>query len=276
MRNTDSRETAIKLALAALSLQTPHEVQQIAVEELTALNTADTAAVLLNRWRSFGPSVRQEVLAAVIARPKLTEALLERLEQGEIRPGEINTALRQRLLNSGSDRYRRRARLIFGESESGDRQKIVREFATVSVMKTDSARGRDVFMQKCATCHTAEGQGHAVGPDLAALSDRSTSGLLAAILDPSRAIEPRYTLYQAITHDGRSYTGILVAESAAQIELAEQENRRHVIPRGDLEELISSGKSLMPDGFEKDLTRQQLADLIAYLQNPLASNRSPK
>jgi putative heme-binding domain-containing protein len=274
LRNADTRDTAIELALTALNPQTPHVVQRIAVEELAVFNTADTATVLLDRWRSFGPSVRQEVLSALITRPKLTEELLVRLEQADIRPGEIDAASRQRLLTGRSDAVRRRAKLIFGDAASGDRQKVVRDFAGLSASRGNGARGRDVFMQKCAACHRAEGQGHAVGPDLAALSDRSTPGLLAAILDPSRAIEPKYTLYQAITRDGRSYTGILVAESAAQIELVEQENRRHVIPRSELEELTSSGKSLMPDGFEKDLTRQQLAELIAYLQNPLSAART--
>ena len=100
------------------------------------------------------------------------------------------------------------------------------------------------------------------------VTDRSTQGLLTAILDPSRAIEPKYAVYQAVTRDGRSYTGVLVSDTGGQIELVEQEGRRHVISRSDLEEITSSEKSLMPEGFEKDLSRQQLADLISYVQKP--------
>ena len=273
LRNTTSRDAATELALTALTPQTPHEVQQCAVSELAALDTADTAVVLLDRWRSFGPSVRQEVLSAMLSRSKLSEELVARLEQNEIQPGEIDAATRQRLLNNSSDSLRRRARLVLGESPNADRQAVLREFQDVGKLAGDATRGREVFSQKCSSCHVAEGRGHAVGPDLAALSDRSAPGLLAAILDPSRAIEPRYALYQAITRDGRSYTGILAAETAAQIELVEQEHRRHVIPRDELEELASSAKSLMPDGFEKEISKQQLADLIRYVQNPFTADR---
>ncbi len=271
LRNAPSRDAAVALALAALELQTPQDLQRIAVQELAAFNTADAGARLLDRWRSYSPSVRQEMLAAVLPRPALIEELLSRLEQGAIRPGEIDAPSRQRLLNSKSDQFRHRAKLVFGEPATGDRQAVVRDFQSISDLAADVARGRVVFAQKCAACHAVEGQGHAVGPNLEALSDRSTQGLLAAILDPSRAIEPKYAVYQAVTRDGRSYTGILAAETSGQIELVEQEDRRHVIPRSELEELSSSDKSLMPEGFEKDLSRQQLADLIAYLQKPLAN-----
>ncbi|MEX2140266.1 MAG: PVC-type heme-binding CxxCH protein [Pirellulales bacterium] len=272
LRNASSADAATELARTALNAQTPHDIQRIAVQELAAFNTANIAAVLLDRWQSFGPSIRQEVISAVLSQPKLSEELLTRLEQGDIRPAEIDAASRQRFLTNRSDSLRRRARLIFGESAS-DRQQVLRESQDIGNLAADAVRGREVFLQKCASCHATEGRGYAVGPDLAALSDRSTPGLLAAILDPSRAIEPKYALYQAITRDGRSYTGILAAETSGQIELVEQENRRHVIPRSELEELSSSAKSLMPDGFEKELSRQQLADLIGYLQKPLAAER---
>jgi putative heme-binding domain-containing protein len=198
----------------------------------------------------------------------MSEELLTRLEQGQIGAGEIDTASRQRLLNIRGDSLRRRARLVFGDSDNGNRQAVVREYQDIGKLTADTARGRDLFMQKCAACHVAEGRGHAVGPDLAALSDRSLPGLLTAILDPSRAVEPKYAVYQVITADGRTYSGVLAAETAAQIELVEQENRRHGVPRSEIEELASSAKSLMPDGFEKEVSKQQLADLIGYLQKP--------
>jgi putative heme-binding domain-containing protein len=204
----------------------------------------------------------------------MSEELLARLEQAHIGASEIDTASRQRLLNSRGDSLRRRARLVFGDSDNRDRQAVVRQFQDIARLTADAARGRELFMQRCAACHVAEGRGHAVGPDLAALSDRSLPGLLTAILDPSRAVEPKYAVYHVITADGRAYSGVLAAETVAQIELVEQENRRHAIPRGEIEELTSTAKSLMPDGFEKEVSRQQLADLIAYLQKPPVAVRS--
>jgi putative membrane-bound dehydrogenase-like protein len=272
-RNAPSRDAALELAEKALTPQTPDEVQRIAAQEVAALGTIDAAGMLLDRWTTFGPGVRQEVLSALLARPTMSEALLARIEQGQVGAGEIDTASRQRLLNSRGDALRRRARLVFGDAANDDRRAVVREYQDIASLTADAARGRDLFMQKCVACHVAEGRGHAVGPDLMSLSDRSIPGLLTAILDPSRAVEPKYAVYQVTTADGRLYAGVLAAETAAQIELVEQENRRHAIPRSDIEELASSAKSLMPDGFEKEVSRQQLADLIGYLQSPQAAAR---
>jgi putative heme-binding domain-containing protein len=275
LRNLVSRDDATELARTALGLQTPPEVQRVAVQELAALNLSAAGEMLLGGWRSFGPGVRQDVLSAALSRPALSEELLSRIDAREISAAEIDAASRQRLLASKSDSVRRRAKLLFGEQASSDRRSVLSQFKDIDKTPADSMRGREVFAQKCAACHALDGKGYAVGPDLAAISDRSTQGLLAAILDPSRAIEPKYALYQAVTSDGRSYTGILLSETNGQIELVEQENRRRILPRQEIEELSSSEKSLMPDGFEKDLTRQQLADLIAYLQGPTRGAVSP-
>jgi putative membrane-bound dehydrogenase-like protein len=265
MRTAPTREAAAELALSLLAPQTSTDVQRVAVRELAALNNVETGERLLARWKSLVPSIRHDVLAEVLSRPALSELLIERLEQGDIRPGEIDAPSRQRLMTSKSDNVRRRAKLVFGDA-SADRKSVLAEYREIEKLRADVARGRDVFAQKCSICHVHEGKGHAIGPDLAALSDRSFEGLLTSILDPSRAIEPKYTLYTAITSDGRAYSGILVSETSNQITLVEQENRRHVLLRSELEELTSSEKSLMPDGLEKDLTRQQLADLIAYMR----------
>ena len=77
----------------------------------------------------------------------------------------------------------------------------------------------------CATCHRLEDVGHAVGPDLAALTNKTREGLLTAILDPSRDIDQRYAGYMALTTEGKTVTGILVSESSNAVTLKAQENK---------------------------------------------------
>src|SRR5262249_36403447 len=187
------------------------------------------------------------------------------LEKGEPQPGLLDAARRQRLLGHRDKQVRRRAARLFEGPTSADRQKVLREYADVATMKGDAARGKQVFARACASCHLLEGVGHAVGPDLAALADRSAAYLLGEILDPNRNVDTRYLQSQAVTKRGQSFAGILAAETATSITLVEQEGRQRVLLRADLEELTGTGKSLMPEGLEKDLKKQDLADLIAYL-----------
>ena len=121
-----------------------------------------------------------------------------------------------------------------------------------------------ILNKNCVVCHRATDQPQ-VAPDLGALADKPVETFLIAILDPNRAAEARYVNYMATTKDGREPSGIIVAETGNSITLRSQ-NSEETILRSDLESLTSSGLSLMPEGFEKSLTPQNLADIIAFLR----------
>jgi putative heme-binding domain-containing protein len=89
--------------------------------------------------------------------------------------------------------------------------------------------------------------------------------LLAHILDPSRDVEGNYHSYSVVLADGRVLTGMLAGESATSIELIDAEAKRRQILREDIDALTRSGKSVMPDGFEKLVTREEFADLLEFL-----------
>ena len=127
--------------------------------------------------------------------------------------------------------------------------------------------GREVFKKVCATCHQAEGQGVDVGPNLATVANRSAEDLLVHILDPNREVASNYVNYSLATVTGRVLSGIIVEESAAALVLKRAEGASDVVPRNQIESLASTGISLMPEGLEKDLSPQNLADLIAFLRS---------
>ena len=91
-------------------------------------------------------------------------------------------------------------------------------------------------------------------------------GLLTAILDPNRAVESRYINYLATTKAGLSVNGILASETGTSITLVSADGKSHQLLRNELEELSSTGKSLMPEGLEKDLTPQDIADIIEHVR----------
>jgi hypothetical protein len=98
--------------------------------------------------------------------------------------------------------------------------------------------------------------------------------MLVAVLDPNRAVESRYLSYTAITHAGRTFTGMLADETGGAVTLLEQEGKRHELQRSELDELTSTRVSLMPEGLEKDLSPQDLADVIALMQSAAPKPKS--
>ena len=85
------------------------------------------------------------------------------------------------------------------------------------------------------------------------------------ILDPNREVDPRYVVYQAVTKNGRVFTGILAIETSTSITLRRADQAEDTILRAQLDSLTATSMSLMPEELEKQLTRQELADVIAFL-----------
>ncbi len=89
--------------------------------------------------------------------------------------------------------------------------------------------------------------------------------LLTEILDPSRSVEGNYRIYTVVTTKGLVLNGLLASESKTTIELYDAEGKKQTILRDDIENLLASNRSLMPDGFEKQLNKKQLTDLLEFL-----------
>jgi len=260
-RNAGSRAEELPGLAALLVPQTPGSVQAAAVARLAQVgDEKQIPGLLLSGWASHGPALRSQILSALLSRGPWTAALLDAVEQGAVLPGDLDAATRHK-----DAALKARAEKLLAASGTADRRQVLEAFAAALTLPGDAAAGAVVFKNKCANCHKQEGVGHEVGPNLASLTNKQAGPLLESILDPSRAVESKYMNYIATTDAGLALSGILFEESGSSLTLLAPEGKRQVILRKDLEELRSTGKSLMPDGLEKDLRPQDLANLLKYL-----------
>lgn len=263
-----SRQFAEQDAAALLPLlqpQVPVELQRAAIEGLGRLNDETAFAAAIAPWETLTPTIRELLMQEMLARSAGAEAILSALETGAFPLTALNATRRQQLLVHPVDTIRIRTETALRHTASGTRAEVVEAYADVLTTAGEVGRGREVFRKACASCHLLEGTGYAIGPDLAALANRAPESLLVSILDPSRDVDARYLQYVARTDDGRTLTGMLTDETGAGFTLVGQNDERHVVLRSQLDELRSTKKSLMPDAIERDLTRQELADVIVYL-----------
>jgi putative heme-binding domain-containing protein len=230
---------------------------------LRQLNRKNVANILLANWAGSSPAIRTDLLAALFTRPEWIDSLLSALEAKQLPAGQLGPADQQKLLKHKTASIRKRAERLLAAADA-DRKKVVESFQTVGTLTGDVEKGAALFKQNCAICHRPADQPQ-LAPDLGALADKPVETLLVATLDPNRAVEARYVNYMATTKNGREPSGIIVAETGNSITLRSQ-NSEETILRSDLETLTSSGLSLMPEGFEKSLTPQNLADIIAFLK----------
>lgn len=242
-------------------------VQQAAIRGLGHSRLNELPTLLLADWREYGPTVRVELLDLMLQRTTWVEALLDALEKGAFRPTDLDAARRQQLLGYRSKSIRQRAARLLAGATSSNRQEVLDRHRAVLSLAGDAHRGEPIFNKRCAVCHHFREQGFPLGPDLSALTDKSNEALLLAMLDPNRAVEAKFVAYNAVTSGGLIYTGLLTAETSSSVTLLAQEGKQHTLLRSELDVLESTGKSLMPEGLENDLSPQNLADVMAYLRS---------
>jgi putative membrane-bound dehydrogenase-like protein len=258
-----------KTLVALLTPRTPDDLQGAAIQQLARNDDPRVPGLLLSPWKSYSPTLRNQVLDTLLTRAVWTRMMLEAIKIKQVPAQEIDAVRRQRLLQHKDAQVRETAATIFATASSTDRGKLVELYWLQMPEKADAARGAKLFVKACATCHKLGDVGQNVGPDLASVGDKSPQGLLTAMLDPNRALEARYINYMATTKKGLTITGILSSETSTTITLVANDGKEHRLLRNELEELTSTGKSMMPEGLEKDLTAQDIADIIAHVRSSL-------
>lgn len=235
-----------------------------AARALAAYDAPSVAEVLISGWDSYASATRDAVAELLIRRRNRARAFAEAIGSGRIDPLDIPTVTRIRFAQHPDAQVRARiaGRLALG---TGERDAVVQEHLRVLEIDGAAIRGRPVFERECAACHLRRSARGRIGPDLSGVSNLSKETLLTSILDPSYAIEDRYRNHLLETDDGRYFDGILVAETQATVTLRAEADDVTIL-KTDIAELRASAVSLMPEGLEKAVSDQELADLIAYLQ----------
>lgn len=151
-------------------------------------------------------------------------------------------------------------------AQAGDRKKVVESYRPALEKKGDAARGLEVYRKNCVGCHRAGKEGKDVGPDLATVKQRTPEELLIAILDPSREVNPQYVAVRIKTTSDQVLDGLIASENATSVTLKRQEGLVDTILKVNIDKMVRSTLSLMPEGFERTIDPQQLADLIQFLK----------
>jgi putative membrane-bound dehydrogenase-like protein len=257
-----------------LTPRTPVSVQLAAVRIISQQATPDSLHQLMERWNSFAPGVRNEVLTILMQRESTVSFLLDALQSRKLSTADFDAVRRDALINHRNGSIAARARELFEVSGASPREAIVQDFKSqISSLKSEVsadqriASGKVVFEKRCAACHRLQDIGKEIGADLAALKDRSTDSLLTAILDPNRAVESKFLVYTVVTNDGLQHSGMLKGETGGSLTLIGSDGKEITVTRGDIEEFVGTNRSLMPDGLEKDLSARDLGNVIAFVQS---------
>jgi putative membrane-bound dehydrogenase-like protein len=250
--------------LGLLRIDESQEVQSAALR--TAGRFADPAVTgaLVNVWPVLTPRLRQEMLALLLARPDRINALLAAVEARELRRSDFSSVQLDFLMNHRDPRIRAEAvRLLAGMPVT--REELLARYRAALELPGDPARGRHIFVERCASCHRLGGEGYQLGPDLASVRNAGKEKLLIGILDPNSEVLPQYLAYEVETRDEESLLGLVISENAASVTLRQAYARDTIIFRDQILGMRSRGTSIMPEALESDMSPQDMANLLEFL-----------
>jgi putative heme-binding domain-containing protein len=198
--------------------------------------------------------------------PARISILLGAIESGKIQPATIGWPRSVSLMAQSDLKLRERARKLLTKDETA-RIKVNKEYQHSLSLKGNTDNGKNIFFKNCSSCHQIRGDlGVNFGPDLGTIHNWSADAIMANILAPNLSISSGFDLWTVELKDGSSFQGIISTETATAITLKNAGREERTIKRSDIKSLKALNMSSMPSGLEKQITQQQMADLIAYLK----------
>jgi putative heme-binding domain-containing protein len=242
--------------IAALARSDLGTAARLAAAALNAAGADDDVAPLLD---------------AFLDRQGGTEALAAALEKSPPGADGAKLLLRQMYSVGRSDaalsEVLERAAGIQGDVKPPTKDELAALMQEVAE-QGDPARGEAVFRRadlSCMKCHAVSQAGGQIGPDLSPLGSTSpVDYIINSIYDPDLQIKEAFHTKVVLTSDGLTLQGILADRTDDALVLKDANDNRLSIPLADIEEEIE-GKSLMPKGLVKFMTRAELVDLVRFL-----------
>jgi putative membrane-bound dehydrogenase-like protein len=262
----DVKPEVVDMILNQVSLLTPPALASGLVNALTESRENETGGAIIARWAQFTPTVRRAAITSLMRRPEWTRALLDAVEKNSVARTDLAAEQWSQIKASPNRMLARRAERLSTPTGaiSADREEIVKKLLPLAKEKGDPARGKEVFTANCAVCHTFNGQGGKVGPDLSGVGARDHGEILTDILDPNRSVEANYRLWNITTKGGETFSGRLDTETQTSVEILDTTGQKHSFQRSDITALDVSPNSIMPTGFES-LPPDDIKSLLSYI-----------
>jgi len=233
------------------------------------LNLPAAREILLESLRTAPTSLETQLGLALAGNNPGAEALLQAVADGKASARLLQDRnIKDRLSAAKPANLSERLEKLTANLSpaNAERQKLIDERrAAFNSASASAAQGAQVFKQYCAICHSIDGQGVVIGPQLDGVGGRGADRLLEDILDPNRNVDRAFRNTLLVLRNGDVQSGLFRREEGEMLVLAEPTGKEVSVPKKDAQERRESETSLMPDNFSDVIKPEELNNLIAYL-----------
>ncbi|MBL7697798.1 MAG: c-type cytochrome [Chitinophagaceae bacterium] len=243
----------------------PPAVQLAVVRTFSAIPGTTATNFLINEWRNLNSEVRTAAIQSFVTDVSRIKLLLSAIEEKKIEVTAVSFGTSVQLMLNKDSAIREKARVLFTKDKE-DARRLSKEYQQALDLKGNAVAGREVYVKNCAICHQLRGKsGVAFGPDLGTVRNWMKEDILANIVDPNLSISSGFDLWSVELNNGEVVQGVIVSETAA-ITLRNNGQLDRTISRQEIKSIRSTNMSAMPSGLAKNISYQQMADLISFLR----------
>jgi len=245
-------------------------IRLMTLASLQRYDDPNIAKVVLEAYPTrFNDDLRAGAQALLASRPTWALVFLREIDAGYVSPRSVSLEIVRTFKRYSDKKIVELVEKHWGKVRASTAAEKLAEMERVAKViaagKGDAAAGKVAFANTCAKCHKLFGEGGQVGPELTGYERDNLRYWLENIVDPSASIRDEYVAFVIETKDGRTLTGIIVAQDKATVSLRQNDGQTIRLAREQIEDLAASPISLMPEDVLKELKDQQLRDLFAYL-----------
>jgi putative heme-binding domain-containing protein len=216
---------------------------------------------LTQRWEQWNGTARQATMDALLESEAGRDALVGALVRGTIPAQALGSTQFEVLRVLSTPEQKARLGGILGV-EQPNRDEILKAFLSVLEASGNADRGRQLFDQRCLSCHNASPA--SLGPRPSDLARLSRMQRLVGLLDPSRDLSPQHTTTLVTLKDGRTVWGVVRQPNPAMLHLVTTEGVQRYRTSG-IGGRVGQDWSLMPINVAAGLSREDVADLLEFL-----------
>jgi putative heme-binding domain-containing protein len=256
-----------------LNLLTVTNSEPIRVAAISALGTYDEVEVpraICGVFEKLPPSSRNTALAILSTRVSYAQVFLNAVEADKIDRTHIPSDMVRRikkLPDTGLTALASKLWPRIHESTSAELELEIHRIVEIVNSSTGNPYpGKKLFDATCGPCHKLFGKGGAIGPELTVYPRSDLDTMVLNVVHPNAEIREGYESYTLETKDGRVITGFMVENDTRNVVLRGLDGQNVAVSREQVQTLVPTGVSIMPEGLLSAFENQQLRDLFAYLR----------
>jgi len=245
-----------------------------AARGLATFGDDEAAARLVEACRRVHPAQRGEIVSLLVSRPAFAARLMEAVTSGTIPARDLSAFHVRQIHALGDASLSAKVDTAWGRLRDTPQEKrgriatLAEALGADAMAEADLSRGRALYQRVCATCHRLYGSGGGLGPDLTGSGRHDLGYLLENMVDPSAVVNRDWRLSIVTLSDGRVLSGVVTDARERAVTLVTP-TERFVLDRDDVESIVQSDASPMPEGLLDPLAPDEVRDLVAYLRHPV-------